>query len=122
MNKFLNRFFQFNTRQDPVVFWSTALSLLGVAITLGVFVLTYNDLPSQLPLFYSKSWGENQLVPISQIIILPALTILITLINLLVSWHLHTSQQVLKRMLSIFSASLSSILTLAAIRIIFLFL
>lgn len=122
MNQFLKHFSQFNKRQDPVVFWATAVSLFGIAITLGIFVLYYNELPSQLPLFYSLSWGEGQLVPISQIVILPALTIVITLINLLFSWHLHTSQQVLKRMLSLFSASLSFILTLAAIRIIFLFL
>ncbi len=122
MKRFAQSFSQFNKRQDPVVFWATAVSLFGIAVTLGVFVLYYNELPSQLPLFYSLSWGENQLVPISQIIILPALTVVITLINLLVSWHLHPSQQVLKRMLSLFSASLSSILTLAAIRIIFLFL
>jgi hypothetical protein len=122
MNQFLNHFSQFNKRQDPIVFWATATSLFGIAIILGAFVLYYNELPSQLPLFYSLSWGEGQLVPISQIIILPALTIVITLINLLVSWHLHPSQQVLKRMLSLFSASLSVIITLAAIRIIFLFL
>jgi hypothetical protein len=122
MNRLIHNFSQFNKRQDPIVFWATAISLFGIAITLGVFVLFYNDLPSQLPLFYSLAWGEGQLVPISQIIILPALTILITLVNLLVSWHLHTSQQVLKRMLSLFSASLSLILTLAAVRIIYLFL
>ncbi len=122
MDKFLKSFSQFNKRQDPVVFWATVFSLSGVAIILGVFVATYNNLPSQLPLFYSLAWGENQLVPISQIIILPALTILITLVNLLVSWHLHESQQILKRMISLFSASLSLVITLAAVRIILLFL
>ncbi len=122
MNKYLQIFFQFNRRQDPVVFWATAFSLFGVVVILAFFAFTYDLLPTQLPLFYSLPWGENQLVPISQIIILPALTIVVTLVNLLVSWHLHTSQQVLKRMLSLFSASLSLILTLAAVRIILLFL
>src|SRR4051812_25388762 len=122
MNHYLDIFFQFNRRQDPVVFWATAFSLFGIIVILAFFVFTYDLLPTQLPLFYSLPWGENQLVPISQIIILPALTVVITLINLLVSWHLHNSQQVLKRMLSLFSASLSLILTLAAVRIILLFL
>ena len=122
MKKYLSNFSQFNKRQDPVVFWATTFSLLGVAIILGLLVVTYNNLPSQLPLFYSLPWGEGQLVPISRIVILPSLTIILTLSNLLISWHLHESQQILKRMISLFSASLSLILTLSAIRIILLFL
>lgn len=122
MNKFLSKFSHFNTRQDPVVFWATAFSLLGVVITLTTFALTYERLPAQIPLFYSLPWGEGQLVPIFEIIILPSLTIVITLSNLLVSWHLHESQFLLKRMISLFSASLSLLLTLAAVRIIWLFI
>ncbi len=122
MNKFISRFFRFNTRQDPVVFWATAFSLLGVIITLTIFALTYEKLPAQIPLFYSLPWGEGQLVPIFEIIILPSLTVVITLSNLLVSWHLHESQFLLKRMISLFSASLSLLLTLAAMRIIWLFI
>lgn len=122
MNKFLKRFFHFNKRQDPVVFWATALSLLGVVITLAFFAQAFIDLPTQLPLFYSLPWGEGQLVPTVHLIILPSLAILITLINLLVCWHLHQSQYMLKRMIAIFSASLSLLLTLSAIRILFLFI
>lgn len=122
MNKFLSKFFHFNKRQDPVIFWTTAFSLLGVIITLTSFALTYEKLPAEIPLFYSLPWGEGQLVPIFEIIILPSLTIVITLSNLLVSWHLHESQFLLKRMISLFSASLSLLLTLAALRIIWLFI
>lgn len=122
MNKFVTKFFHFNKRQDPVVFWATAFSLLGVISTLTVFAFYYERLPSKLPLFYSLPWGEGQLVPIFEIIILPSITIVITLSNLLVSWHLHESQFLLKRMISLFSASLSLLLTLAAIRIIWLFI
>ncbi len=122
MNKFFQKFFHFNKRQDPVVFWTTAFSLFGVIIILSAVALTFEKLPSELPLFYSLPWGEGQLVPIFQIIVLPSITIVITLTNLLVSWHLHESQYLLKRMISIFSASLSALITLAALRIIWLFI
>ena len=74
MSNYLKTFSQFNKRQDPIVFWATTFSLFGVAIILGVLVVSYNNLPSQLPLFYSLPWGEGQLVPISRIVIIPALT------------------------------------------------
>lgn len=122
MNKFFKKFFSFNKRQDPVVFWTSAFSLFGVIIILSTVVFTYERLPSALPLFYSLPWGEGQLVPIFQIIVLPSITVMITLTNLLVSWHLHESQFLLKRMISIFSASLSLLITLAALRIIWLFI
>jgi len=122
MKKFLTKFFHFNKRQDPVVFWTSAFSLFGVIIILSTVAFTYERLPSELPLFYSLPWGEGQLVPIFQIVVLPSLTVIITLTNLLVSWHLHESQFLLKRMISIFSASLSLLITLAALRIMWLFI
>ncbi len=40
---------------------------------IGMFVFRYPSLPPQIPLFYSKPWGEDQLVENWFILILPLL-------------------------------------------------
>lgn len=109
-------------QQDPIIFWLNFISLLFVLIILSLFALSLSRLPSKLPLFYSLPWGEGQLVNLSQFIILPATAILVLLVNLTVSWHLHPSQVVAKRMLSASTALVSFLLFLTAVRIIFIFI
>lgn len=109
-------------QQDPIIFWSNFISLFFVLIVSGFFTINLNRLPSRLPLFYSLPWGEGQLVNLWQFIILPATAILVLLINLTLSWHLHPSQVVAKRMLSASTALVSFLLFLTAIRIIFIFI
>lgn len=118
----VKKFTSFYSQQDPIIFWSNFLSLLFVLIILTLFAFNLNSLPSKLPLFYSLPWGDNQLVNLSQFIILPATAILVLLANLTISWHLHTSQVVAKRMLSASTALVSFLVLVTALRIIFIFI
>lgn len=108
-------------RQETVNFYSLVFSLLMIIIVLLIYALNYIELPAKIPLFYSLSWGEKQLVSLSQFIILPALMILIVLINLILSWHLHSSQKTLKRIISISTALITLLFFLASFKIIYLF-
>ncbi|MBI2019598.1 hypothetical protein HYS95_02960 [Candidatus Daviesbacteria bacterium] len=79
-------------------------------------------LPPRLPLFYSLPWGEGQLATHSQFLVIPSSIILITLLNLILSWQLHSSQTFFKKILNITSIIVSIILTTAFIKIILNFI
>ncbi len=94
------------------------LSLFFVLIILFFFP----KLPSKLPLFYSLSWGDKILVNHEQFLILPAILILVTLINLTISSQLHSSQYFFKKILLISSFISGLILTLTFIKIILIYI
>ncbi len=118
MEKFLN----FYARTDKVTFYSVAFPFL-CAITIALSVLlTHSHLPKILPLFYSLPFGTQEFVTPSQFSIFPLLIILIALINLTLSWHLHRSQIVLKRILNITGATVALFMLITALRILLIFL
>lgn len=105
-------------KRDFIKFLPIVLCLLWV-----VFILLMEQfLPSHLPLFYSLAWGKNQLATTLQFLILPSTAICITLINLLIYWHLHPNQILLKNILVGLSLIVTLILLLTQIKIIFIFI
>lgn len=56
--------------------------LMGCDIFMAIlFILRFNSLPPQIPLFLSRAWGENQLADSWMIIIFPLLMNLLFFIN-----------------------------------------
>lgn len=111
-------------------FWQTSdkLTLIPTIISFACFFLiitlylsTYSILPPMLPLFYSLPWGEAQLINKQQFFILPAVLVLITLINLLISSQLHPVQRVLKRTLMLSLILVNIALLITTIKILFIF-
>lgn len=109
-NHFLAKLADFYRNHDKICFYAQALSIIFILAKFILIALKFSGLPSQIPLFYSLPWGNNQLGNSSQILILPIISILILLTNLSVSWYLHDSQLILKRLLSITTLILSSLL------------
>lgn len=94
-----------------------------VASLMGLSVLSFaNFLPNKLPLFYSLSWGDNQLATLQQFFIIPGVLLLVTLGNLIISWQLHVSQSFFKKVLLISSLINTLILTITFIKIVFIFI
>lgn len=107
-----------NLCQDPFCLWGVTLSL--IPLTLGTFFLAsfWSRLPPQVPLFYSRVWGEEQLAQKYQIIILPAFAILAFLFNFFVSARLFPKEPLLARILIGSSCLLVFILILALFQIV----
>lgn len=118
----LKKLLDFYSRVDKVIFYASASSVIFAILTVIFFSITFTSLPKQLPLFYSRPWGQLQLGSLSQFMIIPSLIILITLINLTISWHLHPSQLLLKRTINLSSTLVALLLFITAARIIFLFI
>lgn len=98
------------------------LSPLVVAAAIGLFILLlFPLLPTKMPLFYSLSWGDKQLVSHGQFFIIPAIITLITLLNLIISWQLHPTQSFFKKVLTFTSLITTLILTTTFIKIVLIF-
>lgn len=101
---------------------STTLPLL-FALFIALFIAIFAGLlPPKLPLFYSLPWGDSQLVSKQQLLILPASIALITLFNLIISWQLHETQSLFKKILQFCSLLISLILTITFLKMVFIFL
>lgn len=99
------------------------LSPLVLSLMIAVTMLTsLQFLPPRLPLLYSLPWGERQLATHQQFLIIPAIISVITLLNLVLSWQLHSVQSFFRKILVIQSIVISAILTIAFIKIILNFI
>lgn len=115
----IKRFITFYQKQDSIIFWATSASIL-LSLSLMILFLFYLDqLPNQIPLFFSLPWGETQLASKTQFIILPSIILLIALINLSLTWYLHASQLTMKRIIVFSTTMVALIATIAGMRIIF---
>jgi len=102
--------------------WISLISInLGALMALSI-LLFLKFLPPELPLFYSLPWGEVQLATLKQFLIIPASIILITLLNLILSWQLHPSQSFFKKALLLSSLVTTLILIITFIKIVFIFI
>lgn len=122
MNKLTLTLKRFYKSRDKYVFYSISIALLSGFIILGLFLINYSSLPKEVPLLYSLPWGKPQLVDLNQFILLPGIVLLTTLINLIISWHLHTSQLILKRILAFTSATIGITLLITAWKVIAIFI
>ncbi len=99
-----------------------AFPLLASLLISLTIVFFFKYLPPKLPLFYSLPWGDKQLVSHQQFFIIPAAIVLISLVNLFISWHLHKGQLFFKLSLMITSIVTTLILSVSFFKVIFLFI
>lgn len=119
--KYIKDLTGFYQEQDRFLFWPISVSILLSLGVLTLWAVSYFNLPREIPLFYSLSWGDAQFGHVNQFLIFPSLMSLTILINLIISWHLHFSQVLIKRILAIATMIISLLLTVAAFKIIFTF-
>lgn len=116
-----NFLLDFLKKQDQVNLSFFITSIIFIFFTVIFIFINFFRLPSQIPLFYSLAWGESQLAPLYQIFILPLIATMAILINIMLSWHLHSSQTVLKRIIGLSSAMISFMILLTCIKIVLIF-
>lgn len=105
-----------------IYFYLSLPSFLISLILILTILLIFEFLPSQLPLFYSLSWGEPQLVTHQQFYIIPASILLIAFINLLILLKLNSSFEFFKKILVFSTIITTIILTITFLKIILIFL
>jgi hypothetical protein len=115
----IKKFITFYQHQDGIIFWSTSASILLSLFLMIIFLFYLEQLPIQIPLFYSLPWGDTQLASKSQFVLLPSVILLIALVNLSITWYLHSSQLTMKRIIVFSTTMIALLATIAGMRIIF---
>lgn len=95
-------------------------NLILIIVQIGLIVFKFNDLPSQVPLYYSRPWGEEQLASTTSLFLLPTFSIIVLIINNLIANLLLKSIPMLSRLLVIFSLAFSLFTSISLAKIIFL--
>ena len=89
---------------DKLLFFIFLFCMLSTLLQSLLILTSFSKLPPEIPLFYSKTWGAQMLAPKLYIWILPAITLGIYLLNMLVSRFLLFKDEFLKRALFISGA------------------
>ncbi|MDO8497986.1 MAG: hypothetical protein Q7S61_05600 [bacterium] len=93
--------------------------LVADILMVGSFLWRLATLPPQIPLFYSKSWGEDRLVDLWYIFFLPLLLHLFILINQYVKKGLFAEDIIVKKIIEIANWVVIATLTGIFLKIIF---
>ena len=75
---------------DRYLLYSCVFWLSGVIVSLALLVFYLPKIPPEIPLFYGRSWGADQIAHKSYLLLLPAGTFLLGLVNLtlgIASYH-----------------------------------
>ena len=84
------------------------------------FILNFNRLPPQIPLFYSKSWGENQLADLFMIALLPFFLNFFFFLNNFIYNKFFAENILVKKIIDYLNIFLMIIIPIIFLRIIFL--
>lgn len=98
----------------------TYFLLAGNFLMLTGFILRLSRLPPQIPLLYSKPWGEDQLVDLWLIFTMPFILNLFVFLNNFIVKKYFTDNFLIKKIIYYFNLFLIFTLTFAFLRIIFL--
>lgn len=90
------------------------------ALMIITFILRFNRLPPQSPLFYSQLWGEDQLVDTWLIFLLPIFLNLLFFINNYIIKKIYSDNEFIKKIFYYLNIFLIFGFTLIFIKIIFL--
>lgn len=97
-----------------------AFFLLGIDfIALGI---SWFKLPPELPLFYSRPWGESRLIAKGLIFILPLSGLIINLINLRLASVLFKTEFLLSQVLIWTSVAVSALTSITLFKILIIIL
>jgi len=75
------------------------LAIIIWLIEVFLVIITWTFLPPQLPLFYSRPWGEEQLVHPANLFILPGLGLLVFFVNLFVLSFVPKDEKLINQIL-----------------------
>lgn len=86
-------------KNDPLIKIAFLISCFFLFFNFSFLIISFSFLPGELPLFYSRSWGEEQLGTKTSILILPVGSLFFTLVNSLLAKKIYSSERLLGRIL-----------------------
>lgn len=106
-------------------FWQTnfnsrllRLSAILLIVQIVLIVWFFNQLPPEIPLFFSKPWGQLWLTSSSSIFVLPLFSLVVLLLNYFLAIFYHQRKPLLSQLLVIFASIISLFSTVSVLEII----
>lgn len=78
--------------------------ILSILAQISLILVSWGNLPPQLPIFYSRPWGEAMLASPLLLWILPTIAVFLTIVNFSVAIFWFKTNHFLMRVLVIFTA------------------
>ena len=107
-------------RRDRFSFFIFILSLLSTLAQALLILVSWGKLPPQVPLFYSRVWGETFLAPKIGLAILPVIGATTLIFNFLIVFFLTDKNRFLVQILVTFSLLVAVMTLYDTYKIIFL--
>ncbi len=103
-------------RKPTKTFTQTGFFLLIAQVL--IIVSVWRFLPPEIPLFYSRPWGKDQLVNYPGIIILPAICLIVLFANMVVAQLAAQEETLVKKMLAAASLVFCLLILISLVQII----
>jgi len=102
---------------NTIIRWSSRITMLLLCCSVLVILFSWNKLPTEIPLWYSKPWGQNRLADPLWLFLLPSASLFWYLINSFLSVHISKNHLVFSQILYLSSllGSIFSLVTLSMI-------
>lgn len=94
--------------------------IVALAIMAGAYIFKLPTMPPEIPLFYSLIEGENTIAPSYYIFILPLISLLIMVVNIIVYRRIFTHDLFVRKVLYYASVCAILISTSVFLKILFL--
>lgn len=107
--------------EEKIYFYITLAPVICALLLSAIVLVFFRFLPNKMPLFYSLPWGDKQLATYQQFLIIPAVIILISILNMMFYLQLHSTQGFFKKILALSSVVCASILTVTFIKVVLIF-
>jgi hypothetical protein len=98
------------------------INLLLLAAQIVIILSVWRLLPPEIPLFYSRPWGKDQLVIFPGILLLPLISFFVFLANLMISRATAREERLIKKTLTTTSLLFASLSLIALVQIVRLIL
>lgn len=89
-------------------------------VMLVLFLILYQKLPPQIPLFYSRAEGDSQLVDTVYVLLIPFLSFVITMLNYYLIKFYFNNDPPVRNLLFITANTINIVLLFTFIKILFL--
>ena len=93
-------------------------NLVLIIIQILIVAAIWRALPPEIPLFYSRPWGQDQLAHYPLMTTLPAVSLIIFVTNFIVAKIANKEEVLIKKMLAVGSLTFSFLILISLIQII----
>jgi hypothetical protein len=109
------------TQQNNWVYsLSTRLIIICFIVSVSIILWKWNRLPPQVPLWYSRAWGNDRLAPTGWLFLLPGMSLFWHALNIILSIYVSRNHYIFSQVLFVASLFVAVFSLIAVVSIVFL--